>query len=157
MEHIERAIVTSQALEQTLDEEVARARNQRVLIRNFDAQALLDRAAVREGWNRRVRTLQQELGKHLMEVAEQYGLREVTIESLGLVAAEPARRLAESLAQVRALAGTLNELDALNHHLAQRASAVVRGFLGALTGGSATYNQRGESRPVTGSTYSGTA
>jgi len=157
MDHIERAIASSQSLKTALEEEVARAQTQRVLIKNFNSEGLLDRAALRLRFNGQVKVLQQELAKHLQGVAEEFGLHEVTIESLTLVRAEPAGRLAATLAEIRALAGTLRELDALNRHLAQRANAMVKGYLGSLTGASTTYNHRGESKPYAGSTYSGTA
>lgn len=157
MENIERAISTSQGLKTALDEEVARAQTQRVLIKNFDAEALLDRAAQRTRFNQQVKFLQQELANALRSVAAEFGLTEVTIDSLTQVSAEPAGRLSATLGEIRALAGTLRELDTLNRHLAQRANAMVKGYLGALTGASSSYNQRGESKPYAGSTYSGTA
>lgn len=157
MQHIERAIATSQTLARVLDEEVLRAREQHDLIRNFDSQALLERAAHRQEWNLSVKDLQKQLAEHLQAVGAAFGLAVVSVESLAEVASEPAARLVESLARVRALAGTLSELDALNRQLAQRANAMVRGYLGALTGNGSTYNQRGESRTQAASTYSGTA
>ena len=157
MQHIERAIATSQALAEVLDEEVVRAQSQHELIRNFDSQALLDRAAVRQNWNRIVKDLQKELAAHLQAVAAEYGLSVVSVDTLSQVMSEPAGRLANTLARVRALAASLSELDALNRQLAQRANAMVRGYLSALTGNGSTYNQRGESRAHTASTYSGRA
>ena len=157
MQNIERAIATSQALAEVLQEEVARARSQRELIQNFDSQALLDRATERESFNRIVNELQLELATHLRAVGAEFGLEAVTVDSLAQVASEPAGRLVSSLANIRAEASTLKELDTLNRQLAQRANAMVRGYLAALTGNSATYNQRGETRPHTGSTYSGRA
>jgi hypothetical protein len=157
MNNIERAIATSQGLKTALDEEVARAQTQRVLIKNFDSEALLERAALRTRFNRQVKFLQQELAHALKDVADEYGLSEVSIESLTQVTAEPAGRLAETLGEIRALAGTLRELDTLNRHLALRANAMVKGYLGSLTGSSAIYNHRGESKAYAGSTYSGTA
>lgn len=157
MQNIERAIATSQALAEVLDEEVVRARSQRELIRNFDSQGLLDRAAIRDNFNRIVKELQLELANHLQAVGLEFGLQTVSVDSLARVANEPASRLSACLANIRSLAATLSELDTLNRHLAQRANAMVRGYLGALTGNSSTYNQRGETRPVAGSTYSGTA
>jgi hypothetical protein len=157
MEHIERAIATSQSLQKALDEEVARAQTQRELIIKFDSQALLERAAKRGRFNDQVKRLQSQLADALKGVSLEYGMPVVTIETLGSLMAEPTDRLAASLAEIRALAGTLKELDALNRHLAARANAMVKGYLGALTGASTTYNHRGESRPLAGSTYSGTA
>ncbi|MDX2022240.1 MAG: hypothetical protein SF187_18535 [Deltaproteobacteria bacterium] len=157
MENIERAIATSQSLHKALGEEVARAQTQRELIKNFDSQALLERAALRGRFNNQVKHLQAQLADALKAVAQEYDMPVVTIEALGRLMAEPTDRLAASLAEVRALAGTLKELDALNRHLASRANAMVKGYLGALTGSSTTYNHRGESRPLAGSTYSGTA
>lgn len=157
MQNIERAIATSRALAEVLDEEVVRARSQHELIRTFDAQGLLERAALRESFNKLVKEMQRELATHLKLVADEYGLTTVSVDSLSQVASEPAARLGESLANVRALAGSLAELDALNRHLAQRANAMVRGYLSALTGNSMTYNQRGEARSAAASTFSGTA
>lgn len=157
MQHLECAIATSQALSDVLEEEIARARSQRDLIQNFASQALLDRAVLRENFNRIVNELQVELAKHLTAVGEEFGLASVTVEALSQVANEPAARLVAGLARIRASASTLSELDALNRQLAQRANAMVRGYLSALTGNSAIYNQRGETRPHTGSTYSGRA
>ena len=157
MQHIERAIATSQCLQEALDGEVTRAQTQRELIKNFDSQALLERAAIRGRFNNQIKLLQAQLAEALKAVADEYKMPVVTIEALGQLMAEPTDRLAASLAEIRALAGTLKELDALNRHLASRANAMVKGYLGALTGASTTYNHRGESRPLAGSTYSGTA
>jgi len=157
MNNIERAIANSQGLKTALEEEVARAQTQRVLIKNFDSEALLERAALRTRFNGQVKFLQQELADSLKDVADEYGLSEVSIDSLTQVTAEPTGRLADTLGEIRALAGTLRELDTLNRHLALRANAMVKGYLGSLTGSSTTYNQRGESKAYAGSTYSGTA
>src|SRR5688500_16067399 len=131
MQNIERAIATSQALAEVLQEQVAQARSQRDLIQNFASQALLDRAPERDSFNRIVNELQLELANHLRAVGAEFGLQTVTVDSLAQVASEPAGRLVSSLANIRAAASTLKELDALNRQLAQRANAMVRGYLAA--------------------------
>ncbi len=157
MDNIERAIATSQRLKAALDAEVVRAQGERILLRKFDVEGLLARATMRGEFNAEVLRLEQQLAQHLKDAGSELGLSEVTLETLARKAPAETAILREALAEVRALAGALSELDDLNRRLAQRATACVRGYLSAVTGSSAGYDKRGTAPAVTASTFSGRA
>jgi hypothetical protein len=71
----------------------------------------------------------------------------VTLARFALAAPEPGARLARVLADVRALAGALREIDGLNAALARRALATVRGYVDALSPEPRAYGRAG-SRPA---------
>lgn len=155
MQNLERAIEIGQGIKSALEGEVGRAQGERVLVRKFDVQGLFRRAAQREGFNTDVARLQQGLTVELRAIAQHYGLEEVTLERLAILAPEPARRLTAVLAEVRALAGALAELDELNRTLAHRASVCVKGYLQALSISTSGYDRRGGVQTVQSSTFSG--
>jgi hypothetical protein len=154
MQHLERAIEIGAGLKAALEAEVVRAQGERVLVRQFDVDGLFKRATQREAFNAEVVRLQQALATELREIARYHGLEQVTLESLGALAPEPAGRLSAVLAEVRALAGALAELDDLNRKLAHRASACVKGYLQALSIRTSGYDRRGAVAPAASSTFS---
>ncbi len=156
MESFERAFSLARELKAALDAEVTRAQGERVLIRNFDVQGLFKRAAMRGDFNSDLLRLQGALGKALEVVGEELELPEVSLESLGRAVPTEARRLSALLAEVRALACALGELDDLNRRLALRASACVRGYLNTVAP-PATYDRRGAAPAMPTTTFSGRA
>jgi hypothetical protein len=157
MPSLDRAIATSRSLKEALDGEVVRAQGERVLLRKFDVEGLLARATMRGEFNASVVSLEQELALHLREAGRVLGLEEVTLATLAQKAPRETSALSAILAEVRALAGALAELDELNRRLAQRATACVRGYLNAVSSDPAGYDRRGSAPSVAGSTFSGRA
>jgi hypothetical protein len=158
MEELERAITTTETLRAALEAEVGRARHERVLIRTFDVQGLLERATARGELNALVAALERDLAGHLAGAGRALGLEEVTLEALAARAPEPAARLAASLAEVRSCAAALAELDDLNRSLTQKALACVRGYLNAVMPVASAYDRRGAGTTAAeGTTYSGRA
>jgi hypothetical protein len=145
METLKRAIEVTEKMREALAAEVARAREQRLLIRKLDSEKLFQRAQARAQFNAALADLEAQLAHELSTVGQRLGLQEVSIEALrGRIPAE-ARKLADSFAQVRALAAALQELDALNRQLAARALSCVRGYVNALVGPANAYDRRGVS------------
>lgn len=145
METLKRAIETTEQMREALAAEVARAREQRLLIRKLDSEKLFQRAQQRAQFNVGLAQLENQLGAELAEVGQRLGLREVSIDGLRARLPNEARKLGESFAQVRALAAALAELDALNRQLAARALSCVRGYVNALVGPANAYDRRGVS------------
>lgn len=148
MDNLENAIAITNLIRDALRAEVERARAERGLIRAMDVDGLLRRAAARAEWNTVVNQRQAQLSSELGLAARVYGLTEVTIEGLRGVAPAATERLAQSFAEVRALAAALAELDDLNRALGQRALSFVRAYLSALSPRPAAYDRRGLSAAV---------
>lgn len=140
---LEDAIGAAQDLKEELAGEVARAREERQLIRRLDAGGLFARAGARASFNGRVARLERDLSAALSRPALALGLEEVTLERLSQKDPGGAGRLARALAEIRALAGALSELDQLNRMLAGRALSCVRGYVDAITPPAAAYDRRG--------------
>jgi hypothetical protein len=143
VDELRRAIEVTERMRSALAAEVTRAREQRLLIRKLDSEGLVDRAQKREQFNRTLAELQAALARHLQGAATVLGLTEVTTERLRARAPREGRKLTELLAQVRGLAGALQELDALNRRLAERALGFVRGYMHSLTAQPSAYDRRG--------------
>jgi hypothetical protein len=143
MNNLERAIKTTEEIRDALATEIVIAREERVLIRNMDVDGLLGRAAKRAEFNQRTAHLQQALAVDLGEVARAFGLDEVTLEGLKTRAPTLGQRMSTVLAEVRALAAALSELDGLNRTLGQRALSYVRAHLAVLSPKPAAYDRRG--------------
>jgi hypothetical protein len=145
METLKRAIEVTERMREALAAEVARAREQRLLIRKLDSEKLFQRAQDRAQFNATLARLESELGAELAAAGQRLGLSEVSTDSLRTRVPGEARKLADSFAQVRALAAALQELDALNRQLAARALSCVRGYVNALVGPPNAYDRRGMS------------
>ncbi|MES1209747.1 MAG: flagellar export chaperone FlgN [Pseudomonadota bacterium] len=145
MNNLERAIETTEMIRDALAAEIVVAREERVLIRGMDIDGLFLRAAKRAEFNQTTATLQQELAQSLGETARAFGLTQVTLEGLKGRAPEAGQRMANVLAEVRALAAALAELDSLNRMLGQRALSYVRAHLAVLSPKPSAYDRRGGS------------
>jgi hypothetical protein len=152
MNNLERAISTTEEIRNALAAEIDVARDERVLIRNMDIDGLFARAAKRSDFNIRTAGLQQRLAVELGEVAQGFGMTEVTLDGLATRAPELGQRMSAVLAEVRALAAALAELDGLNKVLGQRALSYVRAHLAVLSPRPSAYDRRGGSSPATRST-----
>jgi hypothetical protein len=143
VDELRRAIEITEQMRSALSAEVARAREQRLLIRRLDSEGLAERAQKREQFNRTLAELQATLATRLEAAAKALGLTEVTTERIRRRAPREGRKLTETLAQIRGLAGALQELDALNRRLAERALGFVRGYMQSLTAQPNAYDRRG--------------
>ena len=152
MNNLERAISTTEEIRDALAAEIDVARDERVLIRNMDIDGLFARAAKRNDFNIRTAGLQQRLAAELGEVAQGFGMTEVTLDGLQSRAPGLGQRMSAVLAEVRALASALAELDGLNKVLGQRALSYVRAHLSVLSPRPAAYDRRGGSASASRST-----
>jgi hypothetical protein len=143
MNHLQQAIAVTDQIADALRAELERARAERVLIRAMDVEGLVRRASLRAEFNAAVSQRQARLSLELAAAGQAFGLTEVSVDGLRAFEPELADRLADSLAQVRALAAALAELDDLNRMLGQRALSYVRAYLGALNPTPAAYDRRG--------------
>jgi FlgN protein len=144
MRSIDHAIRLTESIREGLAAEVALARDERVLIRKMDADGLNKRALKRADFNQRTSGLMSELGEALGAAATELGLSGgVTLEALQTRVPVEGRRMAALLAEVRALAAALAELDSLNRMLGQRALSYVRAHLAVLSPRPAAYDRRG--------------
>jgi hypothetical protein len=149
MNNLERAINTTEEIREALAAEIVIAREERVLIRNMDVDGLFDRATKRQDFNARTAGLQQRLAAELGEVARGFGMEQVTLDGLKAHAPDLGQRMSSVLAEVRALASALAELDGLNKVLGQRALSYVRAHLAVLSPRPAAYDRRGGSATAT--------
>jgi hypothetical protein len=143
MNNLERAIKTTEELRDALATEIVIAREERLLIRRMDVDGLLLRAAKRAEFNQRTTGLQQALGFELGEIGKVFGLAQVTLDGLRARAPMLGQRMSTVLAEVRALAAALAELDGLNRLLGQRALSYVRAHLAVLCPKPSAYDRRG--------------
>jgi hypothetical protein len=142
------AVATTERIRDALATEVPRAREERVLVRNMDLDGLLQRATLRADFNQATAELQRTLAGELGEVGRAFALDEVSMPRMRAVAPAAADRLAAVLAEVRALAAALSELDALNRMLGQRALSYVKAHLAVLSPKPAAYDRRGGTAPA---------
>ncbi|HEX2661168.1 MAG TPA: flagellar export chaperone FlgN [Polyangia bacterium] len=143
MTNLERAIGLTETIRDALAGEISVAREERVLIRKMDADALNARAQTRATFNEKTAGLMAQLGEVLGSAGAELGLPSVTLDALQATAPQEGRRMAALLAEVRSLASALSELDALNRLLGQRALSYVRAHLAVLSPKPAAYDRRG--------------
>lgn len=149
---LEEALATAHELRRALQLEVERAQREREVLRTLDSDRLFSGAAARAAFNAEVARLETALAGALSRAAGALGLSEVSLPRLTMASPQGAAELARLLADIRALAGALAELDRLNLMLAGRALACVQGYLTALNPAPAAYDRRGlraASAPVT--------
>jgi FlgN protein len=140
---LENALEKAELLRDTLAAEVENARGERKLLRALDSRGLFARSAQRSSFLAEVARLERELAISLSRAASSLGLTEVTLARLRERAPREGAILTETLADVRALAGALHEIDRLNLQLAGRALACVRGYVDALQPRPRAYDRRG--------------
>lgn len=143
MNSLERAIETTTQLCDALAAEIAVARDERVIIRNMDVDGLNRRATKRAVFNQTTAGLMRTLAVQLEEVELAFGLAEITIDNLKQRAPALGELLSTRLAEVRAYASSLHELDNLNRLLGQRALSYIRAHLSILSPKPAAYDRRG--------------
>jgi FlgN protein len=148
MDHLDRAAQILDRLRAMLEAELVQARGQRLLIRALDIEGLFERARQRSAFNAQLAQLERALGEALESAGRALGLEHVTLVDLGKAAPEASQRLDVCLADVRALANALREIDAVNLKLGGHALCRVRGYLAALAPQTVAYDRRGASRPM---------
>jgi hypothetical protein len=140
---LEPAAAAARRLRDALAAEVEGARGERILLKRLDSEALFARAAERARFLAHSAQLERDMAAALARAAGALGIPEVTLARLEQVAPREARALGCVLAEIRALAGALRELDRLNASLAQRALACVRGYVEALAPTPRAYDRAG--------------
>ena len=115
----------------------------------MDVDGLNLRAAKRAEFNQRTAELQSTLAAQLADVGRGFGIAEITLEALKVKDPAFGWRMSQLLAEVRALASALSELDSLNRMLGQRALTYVRAHLAVLTPKLSAYDRRGGSAAAT--------
>jgi hypothetical protein len=142
MTELVRAIGIVVEMRAALEAEVVRARKQRVLIRDLDADGLFQSAQARAGFNARLATLETDLAGELRHAAEAAGLGTLTLESVRCLPPRAGAMLADGLGEVQALGSALHELDALKRILSERALACMRGYRDAVAPKASAYDRR---------------
>ncbi len=140
---LENALEKAGQLRDALAAEVENARGERQLLRSLDTGGLFARAAQRSAFLAELARVERELAVSLSRAAGCFGLTEVTLARVRELAPHQGRILTDVLADVRALAGALQEIDRLNLQLAGRALACVRGYMEALQPKPRAYDRRG--------------
>ena len=148
MDHLDRAAQILDRLRAMLEAELVQARGQRLLIRALDIEGLFERARQRGAFNAQLAQLERALGESLEAAGHALDLAQVTLADLRKAAPEASQRLDACMADVRALASSLREIDAVNLTLGGRALSRVRGYLSALAPRTVAYDRRGASRPM---------
>lgn len=140
---LEKAVSAARRLRDALAVEVAAARDERLLLKRLDSQALFARATARAHFLAQAAQLQREMAAALAQAAGVLHLTEVTVARLEQALPGEARLLARALDEIQALAGALREIDRLNASLAQRALACVRGYVDAVAPTPRAYGRAG--------------
>ncbi len=143
MTTLERAIDATRQIRDALASQIVVAREERVFIRQMDVDGLQRRAAQRSIFNQQIATLQQALTTDLAQVRQDLGLDAVTLDELKERAPVLGRTLSSLLAEVRAAAAALSELDHLNRLLGRRALSYVRAHLAVICPKPSAYDRRG--------------
>ena len=150
---LEQSLAITVELRRVLQAEVERARAEREVLKSLDSDRIFAGAAARAAFNAEVAELESRLAVSLARAAGQVGATEVTLARLAQCAPAETASLSRALADVRALAAALAELDRLNLLIAGRAMACVQAYLTALQPAPTAYDRRG-ARPS--ATRSGT-
>lgn len=140
---LEESLVISAELRRVLETEVERSRAEREALKSLNSDRIFAGAAARASFNAEVAELEAELAGALSRAAGTLGAPEVTLARLAERAPRETAALSRVLADVRALAGALAELDRLNLLLAGRAMACVQAYLTALQPTPTAYDRRG--------------
>jgi hypothetical protein len=153
---LEEPLAITVELRRVLEAEVARARSERETLKSLDSDRIFAGAAARAAFNAEVADLEAGLAAALGRAAGRLGVNEATLARLAEGAPAETAVLSRVLADVRALAGALAELDRLNLLLAGRALACVQSYLTALQPTPTAYDRRGGRPPASrrGTTWS---
>lgn len=137
-----RAVEVASALCRILAAEVERARAERDVLRTLDPDAVFASASRRASFNAEVARLGEELSQALRGTSAAAG-GELSLARLAQRFPAETAALRRVVAEIRAHAATLADLDGLNRTLASRALSFVNGYLGVLRPTPAAYDRRG--------------
>jgi hypothetical protein len=140
---LEEALAITVELRRVLESEVERSRAERQALKSLDSDRIFAGASARSSFNSTVAELESRLAGALARAAGRVGATEITLERLAERVPGETAALSRVLADVRALAGALAELDRLNLLLAGRAMACVQAYLTALQPAPTAYDRRG--------------
>ena len=140
------ALHTAAALRDELQAEVARSRDERLILRSLDGPRIQARIDERLEFIARAEELQRVLRAEQAAMARHLGLADASAAAIARRLPEGAK-LVELIAQISALASTLSELGALNQSLAERALGCTRAFTRALAPKPAAYGRLGAVPP----------
>jgi len=140
---LEEALATTVELRRALEAEVERARAEREALKSLDSDRIFASAAARASFIAEVAQLESQLAAALRRAAGRLGAAEVTLAALAARSPGETAALTRALADVRALAAALAELDRLNLFIAGRAMACVQAYLNALQPVPSAYDRRG--------------
>jgi hypothetical protein len=140
---LEEALATTVELRRVLEAEVERSRAEREALKSLDSDRIFAGAAARAAFNADVAQLESQLAAALGRAAGRIGSAEVTLTALATLSPSETAALSRALADVRALASALAELDRLNLLVAGRAMACVQAYLNALQPVPSAYDRRG--------------
>lgn len=141
------AVDAAEALRDELEAEVARARDERVVLRSLDGIRIQQRVSERIAFAQRADRQQQKLAHAQRVAALALGLGDSSAESLARVVPTEGRVLLELVGQIRSLAAALSELSAFNQQLAERALRYTRAYVQAMAP-RPTYGRYGRAAPV---------
>ena len=140
---LEESLAITVELRRVLEAEVERSRAEREALKSLDSDRIFAGAAARASFNAQVSDLESQLAAALARAAGRIGATDVTLAKLAERVPGETAALSRVLADVRALAGALAELDRLNLMLAGRALACVQSYLTALQPPVSAYDRRG--------------
>jgi hypothetical protein len=140
---LEEALAITVELRRVLEAEVERSRAEREALKSLDSDRIFAGAAARAAFNAEVAQLEAQLAGALGRAAGRIGAAEVTLAKLAERSPGETAALSRALADVRALAAALAELDRLNLLVAGRAMACVQAYLNALQPVPTAYDRRG--------------
>ena len=152
--YLANAIAVTRELKAALACEVENAQEQRQVLKSFDGERLFEMAMQRERFNVRASSLQGRLAEALALAGKALQLPSVTLEALVVASPQEGQKLAAELAEIRALASALSELDLLNQLLAEKALSCVKAYTQQLQPTVTAYDRRGFNPPQVTSTRS---
>jgi hypothetical protein len=144
---LEEPLAITIQLRRVLEAEVTRSRRERETLKSLDSDRIFAGAAARAAFNAEVAELETRLSAALGQAARSLGATQPTLAELAMGAPGETAALSRVLADVKALAGALAELDRLNLLLAGRALACVQSYLTALQPTPTAYDRRGARSP----------
>lgn len=142
------ALEAAHALRDELEQEVGRARDERLILRSLDGLKLQASIGQRQAFLGRAQQLQETLRAAQAAAARALGLEDPSAESIQRLLPERGALFASLLGQIRALAATLSELSALNRSLSERALGCTRAYVQALAPPPHAYGRLGASAPA---------
>ena len=141
------ALTAAAALRDELQGEVARSRDERLILRSLDGPRIQSRIDERLEFIARADELQRVLRIEQAAAARRLELADGSAASIARRLPVEGKKLVDLIAQISALASTLAELGALNQSLAERALGCTRAYTRGLAPKPAAYGRVGAGPP----------